>query len=107
MPESAGTWSAQVGNDLNRRLENYHEHHGVSRSETVRMLLRKGLESENGEKSDSGDQNINLLIAILTALLGSIIALGILTHGITGAATIAVAGAIGFGIAKVALSNND
>lgn len=48
MSNSGGTWSAQVDQALDRSMEEYRQNRGLSKSETVRQVLREGLDEEAG-----------------------------------------------------------
>lgn len=47
MSNSTHTWGAQVDPTLNEKLEDIQEERGLSKSETVRQVMRRGVEEED------------------------------------------------------------
>lgn len=97
--------TVRVPEDTYARFEEYRKSESgeISKADAGRRLLESGL---NAEQSPDTPPGMDLLIATVAGLLGAVIALAILTYGITGAAVVAVAIVVGFGIAWVALSRD-
>lgn len=76
MPQNGGPWSLQAKKELHEELTKYKEERELTKSDTVRKLVRQALEQEQNQNVDPRRTAFQYLANVGAALTAILLAVG-------------------------------